>query len=113
MRNDEKKRIEFLVILYQMAGGNLHQGVLDDELAERVGMETTEFRRHAVYLKEESLVKFQTLSSISITHAGIKAVERIMEEEYRKTKRRVLETIADMSRMTDVVIFQDLAARLG
>jgi hypothetical protein len=91
VNNDNHKRLQFLLTLHEMAGGNLYQGVLDNELAEKLNMETTEFRRHAVYLKEEELVKFQTFGSIAITHRGRKEVERIMAERYVERERRVLQ----------------------
>src|SRR5688500_4745764 len=99
-------------VLYEAAGGNLHQGVFDEELALKLDMNRQEFQRHAVYLREEGLVKFQTLSSISLSHAGRKEAERIVEEAYSQKERRVLETIADMSRMSRLLVYADVQKRL-
>lgn len=115
MNNDNQKRIEFLLTLHEVAEGNLHQGVLDDELAEKLGLETTAFRRHAVYLKEEGLVKFQTFSSIALTHEGRKEAERIMSERYVEKERRVLQKHFDerQTRNENGFAPDELARQLG
>jgi Mn-dependent DtxR family transcriptional regulator len=113
--NNNQKRIEFLLALHEMAGGDLHQGVLDNELAEKLGLETEEFRRHALYLKEEGLVKFRTFSSISISHEGRKEAERIMAESYAERETRVLKKIYEMRQQntTRSVFFPQLEPAVG
>jgi hypothetical protein len=108
-----EKRVDFLLSLYEMAGGNPLQGVLDEELATKLNMDITEFRLHAEYLKEEGLIKYQTFSSISLTHEGRKEAERIMSEAYAEREHCVLLMIRDISRMSNLVFFQDLAQRLN
>jgi hypothetical protein len=89
--NQEKIRIELLLTLYEMAGGKLLQGVTDEELSKKIGIEDrTEFGQIALYLREEGLVKFQSFSSIALSHEGRKVAERIMAERYEEKERRVL-----------------------
>ena len=64
------------------------------------------------YLYEEGLINYFTFGHINITHKGRKEAERLMEESYSQKKRRVLEAIADMSRMSRVVLYPALAQRL-
>lgn len=73
----------------------------------------TEFSQIGHYLKEEGLIGYFTFSHINLTHEGAKEAERFMEESYSQKERLVLEAIADMSRMSAIVIYQDLAKRLG
>lgn len=72
MPEDKKKRVEFLVALYELAEGNLFNFILDTDLAERLNMDQVTFQRIALYLKEEGFIKFRTFKSISLAHPGLK-----------------------------------------
>ena len=112
VKNDEKERIRLLLTLYEIVEGNLLQGANDTELSEQLGLDEDTFHRHALYLKEEGFIRFLTFTSISLEHRGRKLVESIMEESYSQKKRRVLETIAEMSRASDFISYPELAQRL-
>jgi hypothetical protein len=94
--NKDKIRTELLLTLYEMAGGKLLQGVTDEELSKKIGVEDrTEFGEIALYLREEGLVKFQSFSSIALSHEGRKLAERIMAERFEEKERRILQKLYD------------------
>ena len=49
----------------------------------------------------------------SLTHQGLKEVEKIMTDQYRETKERVLDAILDISRRSSIMLFTALAQRVG
>lgn len=95
-----------------MAEDNPFQGVESKRLCTELEMDYELFSKAAHYLKEEGLMNYRSFSSISITHQGIKMVEKIMAEQYQETKDRVLAAILDMGRMSGIIFFGDLARRL-
>lgn len=112
MLKSELRRAEFLSALYEMSGGNPQQSVETKFLGKKINMEEPEISQVGVYLKEEGLIDFFTFGNISITHKGRKMVEANMAESYAQRERRVLEAMKDMSRMSRIILFPDLAKRL-
>jgi Mn-dependent DtxR family transcriptional regulator len=112
MLKSELRRAEFLSALYEMSDGNPQQPVETKFLGTKINMEEPEISQVGVYLKEEGLIDFFTFGNISITHKGRKMVEANMAESYAQKERRVLEAIKDMSRMSRIILFPDLAKRL-
>ena len=98
--------------LYEMSGGNPQQSVETKFLGKKINMEEPEISQVGVYLKEEGLIDFFTFGNINITHKGRKMVEASMAETHAQKERRVLEAIKDMSRMSRIIVFPDLAKRL-
>ncbi len=111
--NKNEIRLKVLLGLFEMAGGNPLQGVESDRLCKQLDMDYEVFSQAAHYLREEGLINYRTFSSITISHEGVKAVEKIKAEKYQQTKERVLAAILDMDRMSSIIIFADLAHRLG
>jgi Mn-dependent DtxR family transcriptional regulator len=112
MLKSELRRAEFLSALYEMSGGNPQQSVETKFLGKKINMEEPEISQVGVYLKEEGLIDFFTFGNISITHKGRKMVEANMAESYAQKERRVLEAMKDMSRMSRIILFPELAKRL-
>jgi Mn-dependent DtxR family transcriptional regulator len=113
MTDSNQKRVELLLALYEMSGGSTLQGVLDQDLMDRLKVDRDQFQKLAFYLRDEYLINFRTFSSIALDHRGLKRAEEIMEETYSQKKRKVLEAIADQARMSNVVPIPGLAQRLG
>ena len=112
MLKSELRRAELLSALYEMSGGNPQQPVETKFLGKKINMEEPEISQVGVYLKEEGLIDFFTFGNISITHKGRKMVEGNMAESYAQKELRVLEAMKDMSRMSRIILFPDLAKRL-
>src|SRR5687767_13756480 len=110
----KKDRITlFLMSIYEMSQGNPHTPVLTATLGKKIGMEEPEISEIGVYLKEEGLIDFYSFNNLNITHLGRKVGDRLTEELYSQKKRRVLEAIADMNRLSSVVLFPSLVERVG
>lgn len=109
-----KRRLEFLLGLFEMGGGNPLQEVPTEELGKKIGMFEPEIADVGLYLKEEGLIGFYSFGRINITHEGRKFVEKIMAETHSQKERRVLEAMAETGRMSNnLIVFADIAKRLG
>src|SRR2546423_6933601 len=113
MLKSELRRAEFLSALYEMSGGNPHESVETALLGKKINMEEPEISQVAHYLREEELIDYFTFGHINITHKGRKTVEASMAETFRQKEDRVLNSLKDMSRMSRIIVFPDLAKRLG
>lgn len=112
MLKSELRRAEFLSALYEMSGGNPQQSVETALLGKKINMEEPEISQVALYLKEEGLTEYSSFGQINITHKGRKLVEANMAETHAEKEHRVLEAMKDMSRMSRIILFPDLAERL-
>jgi len=112
--DDKQKRRDLFVFgLYELSKGNPLESIETARLGKHIGMEEPEISEVGYYLKQEDLIDYYSFTHINITHRGRKYVEAKMAETYAQKERRVLEAIADMSRMSSAVVFPDLAKRLG
>lgn len=112
MVSNQNRRKLFLLGLYELVKGNPLESLETSRLGKHIGMEEPEISEVAYYLKQEGLIDYYSFTHINITHDGRKVAEKMMAEIYAQKERRVLEAIADMSRMSSIVVFPDLAKRL-
>lgn len=76
----QEQRLQFLVRLHELSGGDESKYVDSDEVATDIGLDKTELRTVTQYLEGEGLLAVQIKNKgmpmfITITHNGIKAVE--------------------------------------
>lgn len=116
LREEKKRREDFLVTLWEMHGGNYGGDRPTRELCNRIGIDY-ETDGHIVgqYLYRAELVKWGSFDWISLTPKGIMEAEKIVEQRYAETEIKVLRKIYDLSKQNtaEPVFLHQLEAGLG
>lgn len=89
-------RRRYLLSLYEHSGGDINQGVNEDELLAELGISEDEGNRIFSYLSAKRLIRGFTFGHIAITDYGMDEVERIMAETYAEKMMCVLRKIYDL-----------------
>jgi pyrimidine deaminase RibD-like protein len=107
----QKHVARLLVSVYRATDAHPKKLASMHQVLSDCGLTLDEGAKLIIYLKEQGLVRTGP-AHVGLTSKGIDEAERIMAETYRQKERRVLEAIRDLARLTDIVIFSDLAKRL-
>lgn len=110
---EKKTRQKVLLGIFEEAGGEASRDVITETLAVKLGLDFEEFSKICRVLKSEGFIDWMSFDRVHLTGAGRAEGEKLMTESYFQEKRRVLKMIADISRMSQFVVFEDLAKRLG
>lgn len=108
-------RRRYLRRLYERSGGNISEGVNEDELLSDLGIGEDEGNKLFSYLSDKGLVQGFTFGHIAITSRGVDEVERAMQSSYAEKESRILRKIYDMGGVyhTDWVLIDALVKELG
>jgi hypothetical protein len=90
----QELRWRYLLKLYELSEGGLHDEVDLNRLKPQIGMTREEIRSVERYLLDKDLISYKCrVMCVRITTRGIDEVERIMAQTYAAKEFRVLKTI--------------------
>jgi hypothetical protein len=90
----QELRCRYLLKLYELSEGGLHDEVDLNRLKPQIGMSREEIRSVERYLLDKDLISYKCrVMCVRITTRGIDEVERIMAQTYAAKEFRVLKTI--------------------
>jgi hypothetical protein len=82
----EKKRYQLLRKIFEKTKGNSLNFISFDQLQKEEGLMQEEFFTLTDYLKNEGLVSYPVLGSITITHRGVKEIEASVRNPNKATE---------------------------
>jgi hypothetical protein len=95
----QELRWRYLLKLYELSEGGLHDEVDLNLLKPQIGMSREEIRSVERYLLDKDLISYKCrVMCVRITIRGIDEVERIMTQTYAAKEFRVLKTIHETKR---------------
>jgi Mn-dependent DtxR family transcriptional regulator len=116
LRQEKKRREDFLVALWEMHNGNYGGDQPTKELCKKIGVDyDTEGSIIGQYLYRADMVQWSSFEWISLTPKGIMEAERIVELRYAEKETLVLKKIYELSgqNTTKIVGFHELVPALG
>jgi len=78
-------RLFYLKQLCELSGNNTFASIPLIEINEKLGWDDTTCDAISTYLNHEALIDFPTFGTVSITHAGVKAIEKALNYPLKST----------------------------
>ena len=110
----EEKRAQrylFLKRLYDLANGDTVPHFSRGEIGSQLGWDKATTDKVSIYLKEEGLVKFVALGTVSLTHAGVIQIENALNHPGQQTQYFPAVSIIIVSAQGDVTVNGNVIGR--